>query len=407
MNEHEGNSNTPFPPRGEACFRQGDGLALDRYTHKDGKRLRLGFTTGTCAALAARAAARMFLSGRCETTTAIDTPKGIRIEAEVVDAHIGPGAASCAVRKDAGDDPDCTDGILVYATVSPVGDAGIIVDGGRGVGRVTMNGLDQPIGAAAINSVPRRMIAEAVSEVRDELGYAGGLRVEIAIPDGEAIAVRTFNPKLGIVGGLSIIGTSGIVEPMSDRAIVDTIAVEMRMVRADGIADLILTPGNYGESFIASQRDLAAQRYVKCSNYLGEALDLASELSFESVVVVGHIGKLIKVAGGVMNTHSRVADCRLDLLALHAGLAGADVDTMRLVMACPTVDAGLDVLDVRGLAEASLTGLLRRIDHYLTERVGNALSVGAVVFSNRSNLTRASDNALAILEEWNHNHEKR
>ena len=172
-------------------------MALDEYTHKEGKRLRLGFTTGTCAALAARSAARMLLGGRLESRTAVDTPKGIRIEAEVVDARVGPEAASCAVRKDAGDDPDCTDGVLVYATVTPAADAGIVVDGGPGVGRVTRDGLDQPVGAAAINSVPRRMIAEAVSEVRDELGYAGGLRVEIAIPGGEDIATRTFNPGWG------------------------------------------------------------------------------------------------------------------------------------------------------------------------------------------------------------------
>lgn len=392
---------TSFPEREKACFRQGGRLALDSYIHKDGKRLRLGFTTGTCAALAARAAARMLLSGRIETAVAVDTPKGIRVEAEVVDARVEADSASCAVRKDAGDDPDCTDGVLVYATVSKTPGGGIGVDGGPGVGRVTRDGLDQPVGAAAINRVPRRMIAREVSEVCDELGYTGGMNVEIAIPGGEAIAARTFNPRLGIAGGLSVIGTSGIVEPMSDRAIVETIAVELRMLRADGVGDVILTPGNYGESFIASREELAARRHVKCANYLGEALDLAGEMSFAGILVVGHIGKLIKVAGGVMNTHSRMADCRLDLLALHAGLAGCGPETMRRVLDCPTVDAGLDALEELSLVDTVLTSLLERIDFYLDQRAGGGFPVGAVVFSNRSNLVRVSANARTILERWN------
>ena len=167
-------------------------------------------------------------------------------EAELLDDG---RTARCAVEKDAGDDYDITDGMLIRAAVKRCAAPGIRIDGGEGVGRVTKPGLDQPVGAAAINRVPRRMIREQVETVCDELGYDGGMEVIISIPGGEAAAARTFNPVLGVIGGLSILGTSGIVEPMSEQAIVDTISLQQRQAAAQGSEGLILTPGNYGEDF--------------------------------------------------------------------------------------------------------------------------------------------------------------
>ncbi len=376
-------------------------MTLEQYVNKGGKKLRLGFTTGTCAALAARAAARMLLSGRPETESSLLTLRGIRVDAPLIDAKIAEGSASCAVRKDAGDDPDATDGVLVYATVSKRAEPGVVIDGGTGVGRITRDGLDQPVGAAAINKVPLMMITGEVMEVCGEFGYNGGMQVTISVPDGEKIARSTFNPRLGITGGISIIGTTGIVEPMSDRAVVDALSVEMNMLRAEGVADLLLTPGNYGERFIASRPDLARHQYVKCANNIGEAIDTAAAFSFSSVIVAGHVGKLVKLAGGVMNTHSRTADCRMELLALHAGLAGADAATLREILDAPAVDAGLDILAEKGLLAPVMAGMLQRIDQYLEQRSGGVFPIGAILFSNHSGLSWTSEQAEAIVTKWN------
>lgn len=375
-------------------------MAFEHYVMKGGRNLRLGYTTGTCAALAAAAAATLLLTGEKNERRSLATPKGIDVDAEILDAASDGNAARCAVRKDAGDDPDATDGILVYATVEKRPDDAIVVDGGRGVGRVTRKGLEQPVGAAAINSVPRRMIEKEVRRACDAAGYRGGMSVVISIPEGETVAARTFNPTLGIVGGISVIGTSGIVEPMSAAALTDAIAVEMRMHQAEGVRRLILTPGNYGENFLREHGELRGRPTVKCSNFIGEALDMAAGLGFEDVLVVGHAGKLVKLAGGIMDTHSRVADCRMELLALHAALAGADARTAREVLEAMTVDDGIDIVDALGLREAVMESLLEKIDHYLRRRSRDAFAAGALLFTNRHGVLGATEGARSIMARW-------
>ena len=371
---------------------------MDHFIARGGRELRLGYTTGTCAALAAGAAARMLLTGRPETTCALTTPKGIRVEAALHETVILADEARCAVRKDAGDDPDATDGILVHAAVRRISGEGISIDGGEGVGRVTRPGLDQPVGAAAINSVPRMMIEREIAAACEEFGYRGGMAVVVSIPGGEAIAAKTFNPRLGIVGGLSVIGTSGVVEPMSTQALLDTLRVEMNVLRAGGVADLILTPGNYGEAFLRTMPDIARRPHVKCANFIGESLDMAAAAGFGSVLLVGHLGKLVKLAGGVMDTHSRVADCRMELLALHAALAGSGRPELLRILESATVDDAMATLG--GLRDAVVAGLLERAESYVLRRTGGALSAGIVVFSNRLGLLGTSPGAAALLEKW-------
>lgn len=201
---------------------------MEQYIEKDGKRLRLGYTTGSCAAAAAKAAAWMLLTGREKTNITLDTPKGIRLDLPVLEITRTAEQVSCAIEKDGGDDPDITKGTLIFATVTRSEGSGVDIDGGIGIGRVTKRGLDQPVGNAAINSVPRKMIRENVEEVMALADYKGGLKVVISAPEGEILAQKTFNPRLGIVGGISILGTTGIVEPMSEKALVDTIRVELR-----------------------------------------------------------------------------------------------------------------------------------------------------------------------------------
>ena len=244
------------------------------------------------------------------------------------------------------------------------------------------------------------MIAEQAEAVRRRSGYAGGLEILLSIPEGEAVARRTFNPNLGIEGGLSILGTSGIVEPMSEQAIVDTIELELRQARAAS-ARLFLAPGNYGLDYLA-QRGWAGWGIpiVKCSNFLGEALDIALSLGFQQVVLAGHAGKLVKLAGGVFQTHSRYADCRSELFCAHAALCGADAQTCRALMDAATVDACLACLDEAGLRPAVLASLLRAIQLRLDRRTGGALSAGALLFSNVYGELGRTETAREVLQEW-------
>ena len=199
---------------------------MKSFITKDGKQLRRGFTTGSCAAAAAKAATAMLLGEKEINTVRLVTPKGTGLDLDITDILISDDSVSCAVVKDSGDDPDVTNGIKVYAAVERAG-SGIEIDGGEGVGRVTRPGLDQPVGAAAINSTPRKMIAEAVREIAEKHNYSGGFKVTVSVPEGIEIAKKTFNGRLGIEGGISILGTTGIVEPMSDEAVVETIRTEL------------------------------------------------------------------------------------------------------------------------------------------------------------------------------------
>ena len=346
----------------------------------DGKKLRFGYTTGTCAAAAAKAATILLLSGSAPETVEIRTPKGIDLDLPVLDPVRADGFASCAIRKDSGDDPDVTDGVLVYATVSITDQLGVSIDGGVGVGRITKPGLKQAIGEAAINPVPREMIRRAVEEAAEEYNCVKGLSVVISIPEGVALAEKTFNPRLGIEGGISILGTSGIVEPMSEDALIDSIALEIRQRKALGDTRLILTPGNYGADFLKAAYGIADERIVKCSNYVGDALDAAIAAGFSEALLCGHIGKFVKLSGGIFNTHSRLGDHRAELMAAAAEQAGADEATQKAMFDCVTTDEMLRVLEKKGLLPQTMDALKTRIDAALKARFPK-LTIGVIVFT--------------------------
>ena len=328
---------------------------LELYIPVGRQKLRCGYTTGTCAAAAAAGAAALLLTGQVLPAVRIATPAGVEVEAELLEHTAGDGWAACAVRK----------------------------DGGEGVGRVNLPGLDQPVGAAAINSTPRRMIAEQLERAMAKAGGAGGLRAVISAPEGEALAKRTFNPRLGIVGGISILGTSGIVRPMSEAALIDSLYLEMDQRRAAGAEDLLLTPGNYGEAFAREALGLNLDRWCMCSNYLGAAIDHAAGAGFRSVLVVGHLGKLIKAAAGCMNTHSKTADARRETLTAHAALAGADRALLRALFDSPTTDAGVELLQQAGLLEPVMASIGAALDGHLKRRAGEGLAIEALFFSNQ------------------------
>lgn len=377
-------------------------MSFEHYVTAGGKRMRCGYTTGTCAALAAAAAARLLLTGRAPETVSLHTPKGWNVEVPVETPCLEGGAACCCVTKDGGDDVDATHGLPICARVEAIAGEGILLQGGSGVGRVTRPGLDQPVGEWAINHIPRQMIREAVDAVRRELDEPGGLCVTIFVPGGEEAARKTFNPHLGIEGGISILGTSGIVEPMSVKAIVETTALELRQAAASGARRMVLTPGNYGMEFLA-RGDVALPAgvpVVRCSNFIGEALDGAGAEGFSSVLLVGHIGKLVKLAGGIMNTHSRWADGRAELFCAHAALCGADRDTARALMDSATADQCLAVLDRAGLRAAVMSSLLEAVQRHLDRRAAGQFAVGAVTFSNQYGLLGMTRGAKEILNTW-------
>lgn len=371
---------------------------LERYVYKGAQKLRCGYTTGSCAAAAAKAAAGMLFSGRPLDRVFIVTPKGIPLRLEVKEITIGEDYVTCAVEKDSGDDADVTDKILVFATVSKT-EKDIFIDGGKGVGRVTKPGLDQEVGQAAINRVPRQMIYSEVLEVCEEAGYTKGLQIIISIPRGEELAKKTFNPRLGIEGGLSVLGTTGIVEPMSESALVDTIRAEISMLTARGQEYLVAVPGNYGETFAGNNLSLKENRTVKCSNFIGETIDMAYEFKLKGLLFTGHIGKLIKLGAGIMNTHSKWADGRMEILCSCGLLAGGEPPLLKKILDCVTVDEALELLAEAGLLDASMKILMERIDYHLKHRAYEGLAIGAVVFSNKFGLLGETEQAGFLLNQ--------
>ena len=356
---------------------------MEEYLIKDGKKLRLGYTTGSCAAAAAKAAAWMLLTGQRKEQSQIRTPKGITLELQDCDIRMEPERVSCATEKDSGDDPDVTKGMHITATVSRRREPGVLIDGGKGVGRVTKPGLDQPVGNAAINSVPRQMIRENVEQVVRAADYHGGLDVVISAPGGEEIARKTFNPRLGIEGGISILGTSGIVEPMSEEALVGSIQVEIRQKVASGARYLLVTPGNYGETFLREHMTLPFSESVKCSNFVGQTIDMAQQMGVKGILFVAHIGKFVKVAAGIMNTHSRWADGRGEILAANALRAGISREAALEILEAATTEEALSVVVREGLLDAVMEQLTTRIHDHLNRRAGANCLLGAVLYSNQ------------------------
>lgn len=354
----------------------------DYYSIKNNRKMRFGYTTGSCAAGAAKAAVSMLLKGGTVKTVELMTPKGILLNLEILHIEKGIGQVSCAVKKFAGDDPDVTDGIEVFVKAEKTNFSGIRIEGGKGVGRVTKRGLEQPVGSPAINQVPRSMIRREAEEICSETDYEGGLLLTVSIPQGEEIAGRTFNPRLGIEGGISVLGTSGIVEPMSEAALIKSIEVEMRQKVENGAAYLLVTPGNYGAAFLREHMDLPFEENMKCSNYVGETLDMAVDMGVKGILFISHIGKFVKVAAGIMNTHSRCADARAEVLAANALRAGISLEGAKEILDTITTDEALAVIRREGLLEPVMKEITDRVEYYLNHRAYDRLLLGAVLFSN-------------------------
>lgn len=371
--------------------------------------MRYGFTTGSCAAAAAAAACYMLLTGRKKEEMTILTPKGISYTAKLVDISINESSAACAIVKDGGDDPDITTGAHIVAEVAFLQKESlqkdktdavqqIIIRGGKGVGRVTKPGLDQPVGEAAINHVPREMIEKEVRRICALCDYNGKLQVTISVPEGEEIAQKTFNPRLGITGGISILGTSGIVEPMSSQALLDTIQVELRQKKAMGQQMIAVTPGNYGLDFMKEAFAYDLDKSVKCSNFIGNTIDMAAETGFCGMLLTGHIGKLVKVSGGIMNTHSKEGDCRMELLAAAALKSGGSKTQALEILEAVTTEEGIRLLQEGGNLQKTMQILMEKIMFYLQKRAAGRLQIECMMYANGYGLLAESSGAEAMLE---------
>lgn len=381
------------------------------------KQLRSGFTTGTCAAVAAKAAAAMLLTGNELQHMELMTPKGRSADLPLFHIVLGEDKASCAVKKDAGDDPDVTDQALVFASVEYLrgkedreaegcycwknededGEAPLLLTAGEGIGWVTKPGLSCPVGMPAINPVPRIMIFQGVEEIRKKAGFDGSLKICIWMPEGKALAGKTFNPKLGIVGGLSVLGTTGIVNPMSEEALTATIRLELHMKAVAGLRQVILTPGNYGEAFIKETLGLSMDQGVTCSNFIGEALAMAKEEGFCRILLIGHMGKLIKVAGGVPNTHSKYGDRRMEILwDCTASLPESRDCEKSLILNANTTEEAAGILREWGLLDRVMEEAVSRMQKYASLWAGG-INVEVVTFSTVYGILGVSPGAEAFI----------
>lgn len=368
---------------------------------KPSKKLRSGYTTGSCATAATRGALYMAIAGIKLDKGKILTPKGIELNLELLDHEMDINMGKCAVRKDGGDDPDATHKALVYAmAVVYEGEEDTLeITGGVGVGYVTKPGLACDIGQPAINPVPRKMITEQVQQVKDELGFHGRVFLEISLPDGVKIAEHTFNPRLGIVGGVSILGTSGIVEPMSERALIDTIKVEMSVRHAEGRAGVVITPGNYGWKFIKEKTNISENFSVQSSNFVGDALDYAKEVGFKRIILVGHLGKFIKVSGGIFNTHSSLGDHRIELLKYHVDKTIGRKDLQDRINEAVMVDEAVSILKEENLDQIVMDSVANDIVKQVIARIGKGIDVGVMVFSNKYGLLAQTEKVIEIIKE--------
>lgn len=331
--------------------------SFDSPVWHNGKALRKGYTTGSCATAAAKVAALMVMRQHLIHQVSIVTPSGVTLNLNVESPHVEGQQGIAAIRKDGGDDIDATHGMLIFARVTLTDSGEITLRGGEGVGTVTRKGIGLPIGSAAINRTPRHTIETAV---REAIGPVRGAEVEIFAPEGEERAQKTYNSRLGIVGGISIIGTTGIVTPMSEESWKRSLALELEMKRAAGLERVVLVPGNHGERFVREQMGIDSQVVVTMSNFVGYMIEESVRLGFRQIVLIGHPGKLIKIAAGIFHTHSHIADARMETLVAHLALLGAPLELLRLVSDCDTTEAAMEHIDAFGF---------QRIYNHLAERI--------------------------------------
>lgn len=394
-------------------------------------QLRGGYTTGACAAAGALAALRCLRGEGCAAVE-VEALDGTLLTIPVKDVHRTEdgGGAVAEVVKFSGDDPDITNGCSVFTTLEcGAAGSGLVFRAGRGVGRVTKAGLQVPVGEPSINPGPRRLIARVLAR---ELGIAEDAAamhgsateadataqesatdakaaeearwarlfarldfvVTIAIPAGVELAQQTLNPMLGVEGGISVIGSTGVLRPMSEEGFKNSLVPQIDVALAAGWQDLVFVPGKIGEN-LALMAGLPRAAFVQTSNFIGFLLDVAAERGARSVLLYGHVGKLVKVAAGNFYTHNRISDARLETMAAYAAAEGLDRDGVRAILAANTAEDALAVIDAAGLARV-YDVIAARASARSVRHVFGKLRVGTVLLAYDGRVLGMDDAAKEI-----------
>lgn len=379
---------------------------MKEYVYIDGKKYKRGYTTGSCATAASKAATYMLLTKNKLEIVNIDTPKGIPLSLNVENINIQDSYVECSIQKDGGDDIDATHMMHIYARAELIDKEDkedIVVTGGVGIGLVTKKGLSVDVGKHAINPVPMKMIKSEVRKLIgektiDTLGEGKSLKLTIFAPEGVEIAKKTFNPRLGIIGGISIIGTSGIVEPMSDEGWKKSLSIELKMKKEQGLDKIILVPGNHGEQFIKENIGLDIKYVIRTSNFIGYMLKEAQRMGYKKILMAGHIGKFIKLSAGIFNTHSKVADARSEILISNLALMKAPYEFLEEISRCVTAEGAVELInnsEYKDFYKIVSNKCKYKIDQYLCDE---EIEVAIMMFSMDKTLLGKSDNADEIVE---------
>ena len=376
---------------------------MKEYVYIDGKKYKRGYTTGSCATAASKAATYMLLTKNKLEIVNIDTPKGIPLSLNVENINIQDSYVECSIQKDGGDDIDATHMMHIYARAELIDKEDIVVNGGIGIGLVTKKGLSVEVGKHAINPVPMKMIKSEVRKLIgektiDTLGEGKSLKLTIFAPEGVEIAKKTFNPRLGIIGGISIIGTSGIVEPMSDEGWKKSLSIELKMKKEQGLDKIILVPGNHGEQFIKENIGLDMKYVIRTSNFIGYMLKEAQRMGYKKILMAGHIGKFIKLSAGIFNTHSKIADARSEILISNLALMKAPYEFLEEISRCMTAEGAVELInnsEYKDFYKIVSNKCKYKIDQYLCDE---EIEVAIMMFSMDKTLLGKSDNAGEIVE---------
>ena len=379
---------------------------MEEYVYIDGKQYRRGYTTGSCATAASKSATYMLLTKNSIETINIDTPKGIPLTLKVENVVIAKDYVECSIEKDGGDDIDATHTMHIHAKAELIdkqGEEDILVGGGIGVGVVTKKGLSVEIGNPAINPTPMKMIHNEVRKVigndsEEALGKNKALKITIFAPKGEEVAKKTFNPRLGIVGGISIIGTTGIVEPMSDEGWKKSLSIELQMKKEQGLDKVILVPGNHGEQFIRENLNLDMKYVIRTSNFIGYMLKEAQRMGYKKILMAGHIGKFIKISAGIFNTHSKVADARSEILVSNLAMMGAPYEFLKQINECLTAEEAVEIIDnsnYKDFYNLISNKCKFKVEQYLGD---DETEVEVIMFSMDKTLLGKSDNTDSLVE---------
>ncbi len=363
-------------------------MANDLSSGRGKKKMRCGVTTGASAAAAAKAAALLLFRGEIHGRVTVLNPQGIPIDVPIEKTELFPWGTRAVVIKDGGDDPDVTHGLEIAAELRPA-PGGVSIRGGEGVGRVTTPGLPVPVGEPAINPAPARMIRGAVEPL---LPPGMGVEVTISVPGGIEAAKRTLNQRLGIIGGLSILGTTGIVRPMSTEALRDSLVPFLKKAAALGFKSVVLTPGGAGYRQTVEDYGFPAGAVIEMSNYVGFMLEQCVESSIESVILWGHVGKMAKVAGGIFNTHSRVADGRREILAAYSALLGAKKELIAGILNINTLEGAVDLMEKSGLGRV-FDHLAAKSSRRAEEYIWGKIKVGTVITARDGRILGMDDGA--------------